>query len=183
MTGLALAVACGRAEVAEQLILRDNRSEMPDTECLVNLGDVNGRRPLHWAAAVGSYACAKHIIGLSTRVYMRAKDEKGDTALHCACNEGDEKMVSLLLEGRKLSTHHMLLRLVHEINKEGETAAMLASRMGQTPCAQIVVEREAALEESWGVSSAMPPPRPLYAGTAYNNIAHYVRRNSRCPTR
>lgn len=174
MTGLTLAVACGHADLASKFILIDNNSPLNDSDCLVNLGDVNGRRPLHWAASVGGYACAKHIIDLSTRLYMRAKDDKGDTALHNACSEGDDGMVALLLEGRKKSTQPVLLHLVRDINKEGETAAMLARRMGHDSCSMLAVDRESALAEVWGVSCApllrvdsgfAPPAQPPRASS------------------
>ncbi|KAK7983177.1 hypothetical protein PG989_010579 [Apiospora arundinis] len=62
-----------------------------------DLRDNYGQWPLHFAAWLGSFECAKALISFDPNCVDRP-DEEGHTALHCAAEEGHGELVRYLLD-------------------------------------------------------------------------------------
>lgn len=108
---------------------------LPISRTDLNIRDMEGDTPLHYAAYFGSLSLARFLLGYpisgkekarrrpskkqrKSRVDVNAKDQSGRTALHSAAWIGDERLdfVKLLLEEDDLD--------IHARNAFGETAIM-----------------------------------------------------------
>lgn len=72
----------------------------------INATDLDGRTPLHWAAALGHPKHAGLLLDMGNgNVNCDAKDQMGQTPLICAASKGHKDMVELLLDTGMVDTN------------------------------------------------------------------------------
>jgi len=107
-------------------------SLMNQTDIKVDLVDVDGMTPLHYAACSGSISCCQILVNAGIDVYKQSTD--GVSALMIASSSGHVAFVKYLAA---------LKDVVHQQDEQGRTALMYAAANKKGNIVQILLENSA----------------------------------------
>ena len=147
-----LMIACAHKSVETVEVILENRKEKPNLEAT----DAKGWRAIHHAAKSGGITIFEKLREKGAKIDVTTK--KGETLLHLAAQNGQEKVCNLLLqadEAKQTPLHlaaescQLLIRHKAKIdarNKDQRTPLHLACKEGHYEVCCILLENEAEIE-------------------------------------
>jgi len=117
-----------------------------------NNQDYLGRAPLHIACSVEDLAARKTIIRklLMAKATVDIADRGGNTSLTLAARQGDDRLVTLLLDNKANPNIHVFAAQQKETSKHacGDSPLYVAANRGHISTVKLLLEKNAQLKES-----------------------------------